>query len=144
MTQLRLGSGKILLHLLFGAPLDDAPGVVVTPDERTPERLGLLERGVRRNGRHVGIASDVEQGVADYVSRNLAPRPSSAQPTTAATHVDTGGVELGAHSHRFGAPWRAERRNRGHSVQSARRHSLADRRKRITSRPQGRQAKVME
>src|SRR3954469_20453535 len=52
---------KELLGLGLDALLDDAPAVRVAGKKRGGRVLHLLERGVWRDGRHVGVGVDVEE-----------------------------------------------------------------------------------
>src|SRR3954452_8172548 len=57
-----LGAGQVLLHLLLDALLDETGGVLVAVQHGGRGRLHLLERRVRGDGGHVGVAADVEHG----------------------------------------------------------------------------------
>src|SRR3954454_15023993 len=57
-----LAAGQVLLHLLLDPLLEEAGGVLVAVQHRRGGRLHLLPRGVRRDGRDIGVAADVEHG----------------------------------------------------------------------------------
>src|SRR3954471_3395128 len=55
-----LRAGQVLLHLLLDPLLDESGGVLVAVQHGRGGGLDLLERRMRRDGRDVGVAADVQ------------------------------------------------------------------------------------